>query len=363
MSRRGAGWRALPWLWLAAALSATAFASDDSLVGSPGAVRDFMIQNVCIDRSGATLEGVNPIDPTCSTQRDLLPGENLPYHKHDYPAAADRGRLRRGYQRHDSFPVATAQFGVVVEHSFDFGDGGGRQFGVFDAERGDGGDITLLLPQAVSFAATEDGGGGFQLFVGPGCRDRVGAAALAGSWIIARLEQDQPLRGETLAWLNDLKKGRQSNCPPRLNASFTRWYVSPFRYRAAEGQGTAITLTTLLSEHYGGEHPEAADHVERFYFTRELGSTRWERWQNLSHSQDFSADQIAKAASDLALSQRCSQAPTPGGGAPLVMVDCREWTLIVPPEKPAGDWAGFFVDAIRSRGLANGLFNAPQGGE
>src|SRR5215472_4728755 len=117
MSRLGAGWRALPRLWLAGALSATAFASEDSLVGSPGTVRDFMIQNVCVDRSGAALEGVSPIDgdPTCSTQRDLLPGENLPYHKHDHPAAVDRGRLQRGYQRHDSFPVATAQFGVVIE--------------------------------------------------------------------------------------------------------------------------------------------------------------------------------------------------------------------------------------------------------
>jgi hypothetical protein len=362
MSRLGAGWRVLPWLWLAAALSAAAFASEDSLVGSPGAVRDFMIQNVCIDGSGAALEGVSPIDadPTCSTQRDLLPGENLPYHKHDHPAAVDRGRLQRGYQRHDSFPVATAQFGVVIEHSFDFGDGGGRQFGVFDARRGDGGDITLLSAQAVSFAATEDGGGGFQLFVGPGCEDRVEAAALAGSWIIVLLDPDRPLQGQTVARLNDLKEGRQSSCPSRLNAAFTRWYVTPFRYRAAPAQGAPLSLTTLVSEHYGGEYAEAADHVERFYFTRELGATRWERWQNLSHSRDFSADQVAKAASDLAMSQRCSQPPAPAGGATLAMIDCREWTLIVPPDEPAGDRPGFFIDAIRSRRLGNDLFIAPR---
>ena len=33
---------------------------------------------------------------------------------------------------------------IAVEHSFDFGGGEGRRFGVFDAGRGDGGDITVL---------------------------------------------------------------------------------------------------------------------------------------------------------------------------------------------------------------------------
>ena len=133
----------------------------------------------------------------------------------------------------------------------------------------------VRMGRVASFAVTEDGGGGFQLFVGPGCEDRVDAAALTGSWIIALLQADRPLQGETVARLNDLKQGRQSICPSRLNAAVTRWYVTPFRYRAAEGQGAPITLATLISEHYGGEHPETADHVERFYFTRELGSTRW----------------------------------------------------------------------------------------
>ena len=253
MSQPRIGPAVLLCLCLAVIASAAALAGENATAGSLDAARDFMIQNVCIARSGAVLEGVSPIDgdPRCLTQRDLRPGENLPYHKHDHPAAAHTDGLPRGYQRHDSFPVSTAQFGVAVEHSFDFGGGNGRQFGIFDAGRGDGGDISLLSPQAVSFAATEDGGAGFQLFVGAGCKDRVGAAALAGSWIIALLGPDQPLRGETIARLDDLKEGRQSNCPSRLNAAFTRWYTALVRYRAAEGQGAPITLSTLISEHYG----------------------------------------------------------------------------------------------------------------
>jgi hypothetical protein len=171
------------------------------------------------------------------------------------------------------------------------------------------------------------------------------------------------LEGETVARLNDLKEGRQSSCPSRLNAAFTRWYSASVRYRTAEGQGAPVTLMTLISEHYGGDDPESADHVERFYFTRELGSTRWERWQNLSHSRDFTADQVAKAASDLSSSHRCSRADTPAGGAALIMVDCREWTIIVAPDKPDGDRPGFFIDAIRSRHLGDDLFSALKGSE
>jgi hypothetical protein len=338
---------------------------EGSWLGSAEAVRDLMIQNVCVDRSGAVLEGVSPIDGDrrCVTQRDLTPGEKLPYHKHDYPAVADGARLPRGYQRHDSFPVATAQFGIVVEHAFDFGGGAGRQFGVFDAGRGDGGDVALLSPNAVSFAATEDGGGGFQLFVGPECRDQISAAGLNRSWIIALLDPRGPLSGETVARLNDLRQDRQSRCPSRLNAAFTRWHVQPVTYRAAEGQGGPVTVTTLISEHYGGERPESADHVERFYFTRELGSTRWERWQSLSHSRAFSADQLAKAAAALAASGRCSKPDVPSRGDAFVMVDCREWTMIVPPERTGGDPAGFFIDAVRSRHLGGDVFAAPRGAD
>jgi hypothetical protein len=355
------------WLTLAGTLlcGGPGLADEPSRLGSPDIVRDFMIQNVCLDRSGMVLEGVSPVDgdPRCVGQRDLRPGENLPYHKHDFPAAAERAAASRGYQRHDSFPVETAHFGIVVEHSFDFGGGGGRQFGIFDGGRGDGGDIMLLAPQAVSFAATEDGGAGFQLFVGGACSDRVDAAALARSWIIALAEPNQPLRGETVARLADLRQGRQSDCPSRLNAAFTRWRVQPTTYRSADGQGSPLTLTTLISEHYGGEHPESADHVERFYFTRELGSTRWERWQNLSHTRDFSSDQLTRAATGLALSGRCSKSDMPGGGATLAMVDCREWTAIVPPDAVIGDHAGFFVEAVRSRHLGGDLFSAPNSAE
>ena len=102
-----------------------------------------------------------------------------------------------------------------------------------------------------------------------------------------------------------------------------------------------------------------ANHVERFYFTRELGGTRWERWENGNGTREVSAARVAELAAQLASTGRCSPAETPPGGAPLLMVDCREWTRIEPPADPAGDRPGFFLDAIRARPGAPAFFAPP----
>jgi hypothetical protein len=348
------------------AVGAIAFAApDDSITASEATLRDFLVQNVCLDTGGAVLPGVSPVDGDrrCAAQRDLRPGERLPYHKHDHPSPNEEAATPLGYLRHDSFPVATAGFGTVVEHSFDFGSGEGRQFGVFDTGS-DGGDIAILSPGIVSFGATEVGGSGLGLWVGE-CRGSLTAAALTHSWIIAEFDPGQPtpLEGETIARLNGVGAGGQQSCPARFNPAYTNWRVMPFRYRAAPGQGAPITLATLVSDHYGGASPASADHVERFYFTRELGGTRWERWEIASGNPRFSAQKVAEMAAGFAASGRCSvpQAPngTPGGGAPLVLVDCREWTRIEPPADPSGDRPGFFIERIRARPDAPAFFAPP----
>ena len=140
-----------------------------------------------------------------------------------------------------------------------------------------------------------------------------------------------------------------AECPARLNAALTRWRVAPFTYRAGPGQGAPVTLATLISDHYGGADRDTADHVERFYFTRELGGTRWERWQNARGNKQFSAAEIAQRAASFAATGRCGAAEPPAGNAPMVLIDCREWTRIVPPADPAGDPPGFWIEAIRGR--------------
>jgi hypothetical protein len=335
--------------------------ASEPAVADAATLRDFMIQNVCVDAAGSALPGRSPAggEAACSAQRDLRLGEALPYHKHDHPSPDQRRDAPRGYQRHDSFPVGTAGLGTVVEHTFDFGPGGGNRFGVFD-KSSDGGDVAILSPGTVSIGATQGGGGPFGLWVGE-CSGALTAGALAHSWIVAEFEPNgrAPLQGSTVARLNGVPAGRQEACPRRFNSAYTSWRVAPFRYRAAPGQGTPVTLTTLISDHYGGADPGTADHVERFYFTRELGGTRWERWQNAKGNRQFSAALIAERAAWFAGTGRCSTPEPPAGGAKMLLIDCREWTLIVPPAAPAGDPPGFFIDAIRARPDAPPFFALP----
>lgn len=342
-------------------LAAPAAAGERPLSGDAATLADLMIQDVCLDGAGHVVVGASPVDgnPACAATRDLRPGEPLPYHKHDHPGPADRAAAPLGYQRHDSVPVDTAGFGRVVEHGFDFGVGEGRRFGVFDAGRGDGGDIVILSPGAAAIGATEDGSG-FQLFAGA-CSGALTRAALTRSWLIATYDpaRPSPLRGEATARLKDLRAGAQRNCPERLNAAFTVWHTADVRYRAAPGQGVPVTLPSLVSEHYGGGDPATADHVERFYFTRELGLTRWERWQNSRGNRQYDAAAVAAAAARFAATGRCSATPPPEGAA-MVLVDCREWTRIVPPDASTGDPPGFFIAALRARGVPAAAWFAPR---
>lgn len=343
-------------------LCASATADETGIAADPAVLRDFMIQDVCLDRAGTVVVGVSPIDgdPRCAAKRDLRPDERLPYHKQDQPSPPDRAAAPSGYQRHDSFPVETADLGLVVEHSFDFGFGDGRRFGVFDSPS-DGGDVAVFGPGRVSIGATEDGASGFLLWVGE-CRGTLTAEALTRSWLVAQYDPSKPgpLQGDTVAQLNGLRPSQEA-CPPRFNAAYTDWVVRPMRYRAVAGQGVPVTLATLVSEHYSRGRRDEADLVERFYFTRELGGTRWETWGNRNGNAKYSAAAVADAAARFASSGRCSPAEPPGGGASFVMVDCREWTQIVPPADPAGDQPGFFIDHIRKRRDAPAFLAAPGG--
>ena len=338
----------------------TAADLDAGVVADSG-VRDFLIQDVCLDLAGKVIPGRSPIDDPggCRRRRDLLPGERLPYHKHDHPSPDQRLAAPTGYQRHDSFPVETAGLGVVAEQSFDFGAGDGRRFGVFD-DGADGGDVIVIGPDAIAIAATEDSGG-FGLWVGE-CRGEIDAAALAQSWLVAQFDPQRPasLEGQIVARLNGVPGLQPASCPARFNAAFTAWRIASFAYRAGPGQGRPVTLSTLISDHYGGSDPATADHVERFYFTRELGGTRWERWQNVNGNASLDAADIAQTAAAFAASGRCSASEMPPGGAAFAMIDCREWTGVVPPADPAGDLPGFFIAAIRARPGTPAFFAAPQ---
>ncbi len=281
---------------------------------------DFLVQAVCTDGNDRPLPGTSPLDgpAACPRQRKLGFGEPLPYYKRDWPGVDDREQNPGGYQQSDSVPVQTS-LGPAVVQTYDFGDAS-RSFGQFD--NGDGGQVAFFSTTTASFGITEDGGAGLQLFLGPGCGPEDG-------WVIVDRSFATRQDGATLARITR-NPGR---CPGRLGYAYTRWHVQPVTYRdSTRGRAGRATLSTLVSEHFGGKDVGNADHLERMYFTHELGYTRWERWQNLGvHDRPRDRAQAAEIAG----TGRCE----PGLGAPdatsrWVMIDCREWTQIIPATAP-----------------------------
>lgn len=317
-------------------------------------VYDFLVQDACVDARDRVLPGVSPLDAParCPRHRDLRIGERLPYHKHDWASLEDRATLPAGYQRSDAFPIRSRVLGMAVAQSFDFGAPPDR-FGRFDA--GDGGQIALFSSASVSFGLTEDGGDGLSFFFGQACAAADAGAQLRDSWVIVARGFAPERPGATVARLTKW----WNRCPDRLGYALTRWRVQTLRWRVATaGRPRTVALATLVSDHFGGRDPEHANHLERFYFTRELGNLRWERWENLARPGDPAVRRdVEPRAAALARADRCdalADPPAPTGN--WLMLDCRQWTMIVPPEDPAGDPPGFWVDGLASRPAAAPLF-------
>ncbi len=301
---------------------------------------DFLVQEVCVGSDGGVIVGASPLDPSpqCPQRRKIGVNERLPYQRRDWPGLGDQPARRDGYQQTASVPIETA-LGLAVAQSWDFGDDV-RAFGRFDAD--DGGQIAIFSERSVAFGLTEDGGAGLQFFIGPGC-------GVLDGWIIVDSSFAGAPAGETTARITR----RRDACPQRLGYAYTRWEVRPVSYRTrAQGEAGTATLDTLVSEHFGGRDARSAEHLERFYFTKALGSTRWERWENLAARSGREAREQART---LARSGRCD-AGVGSPGLDWVMVDCREWTQIVAPADPAGDPPGFWTDRLRQDSRTRSLF-------
>jgi len=335
---------------LGVAYASCASAASETLPAVWAAVYDFVVQDVCVDAAGQAVVGLSPLAADCRRRRDLLPGEVLPYHKADWPGDEDRQQAPAGYERSDSFPVRSRQLGPLVVQTFDFGTGGGRRFGSFD--HGDGGQVVGFSADSASIILTEDGGRGLQLMAGPSCTEgQVSGPLLLDSWAIVVRGPGGMESGNAVARLRIVT---DSSCPTAFDYAHTEWHTTSLRYRMSLSGDLTQPLRTLVSSHFGGKAVASAGHLERFYFTRELGWTRWERWQNTNYSKD--PDKPVKASQHLNATRRCRPLE-PAPATEWLMTDCREWTNIVGPDARAGDRPGFWIDRLRGYELTRDLFS------
>ena len=279
-----------------------------------------MAQAACLDAQGVPSPGRLPFEPGCGRGRPLAAGDPLPYRKHDWPGAPHAAALPRGYQASDSL-LGTLLGRPAVLQTFDFGHDA-RAFGRFDSA--DGGQAVLLRDGAAASPMTQDGGGGVQWFQSPDCRAGAGPAP---GWLFAALPLGEAWQ-ERVVRIN--KARGPDECPVAFAPSLTRWRTArvdlPWR-EAATGAVAAATAEVLVSEHFGGAGVDTADHLERFWFARGLGLTRWERWENPALSRLPGRERMARVIAESGRCPRIALGEPPAAGWQLV--DCRTWTNMV----------------------------------
>ncbi len=351
---------------------------------------DFLIQNVCANAQGKVLMGVSPIDGDshCITQRDLEPGEQLTYHKREWPAGSSADVP--GQQRSsDSFPARTHALGLVAIHLYDYRPLlPGHPYGQYDrTEQIGGGTIAVLSKNSISFVATQNGRQNLQLFVGAGCRpgQPVRSAVMQDSWFLAPLDRLaavvfpkavpnslQQIAGGVVSSQSGMVEIGSSGatCPKNMSIGSTRWYIAPVTYRATYRKspliGTHVRLWSLISERTGisAGARDGSIAFERAYFTRELGWTRWEAWKTttarylhvpaMAWNGPGPNQRVLDAQNRVVRRGNCKlptdigaasaytipTAPVGSNGKPLpgfALVGCVEVTDIVPPLSRKGD--------------------------
>ncbi|HLK81700.1 MAG TPA: hypothetical protein VKT99_09430 [Xanthobacteraceae bacterium] len=270
-----------------------------------------------------------PLDDRCLAKRSQTAMDRTYYRKHDWPNANDIWREKSGYQASDSVLVERGGRTWVLQ-TLDFGDAP-RIFGQFDAGQGDGGQVVALAGGWASAIMTEDGGAGVQWFIGPGCRTESKSNARLVSWIFF----GQVMRpGDWQSVIARLSLATSpTGCPTNFNTAYTRYRRDlidvDFRVVGRSKDALMITrkLDVIVSEHYAGDDIAHAGHLERFYFARDFGLLRWERWENLAISLQPGIGEMADliAASGRCRALRYSEPPGPHWR----MIDCRSWTMLV----------------------------------
>lgn len=237
--------------------------------GSP--VLDYLVQNVCIDANDRIISG----DPAvCPLSRNVRIGEKVPYIMTDF----DR-RSGARYQGNFSYPVVGADDTLKVVWVKQL-TGAGRP--VLDAnfqysfdETRDANDIIDVTDTFISAIRTTD----------PGCYDqKFSTAAPDGAtgkrtngWRFMprdALPTSVGLVGHTLK-IDPLSSPRPAGCNGGLGLSVLTVYQPPQPITFESGR----TLMSIQTAHVADANFDNTNNaIEKFFFTRQYGVTRWEVW-------------------------------------------------------------------------------------
>lgn len=263
---------------------------------APAPIADYLIMNVCVDGNDR-VTAQTPLDCPLAQQRNVRPGEAVPYVHADFKPPDARARCSDlGYSRRFAYPLpspgrdeAGTPYTLIAAWTDYPPVGEPCGFDRFDSR--DTATLLAVGPEGASLVGAHHHGNWY-LTLGSDFADpsRKGVARFMKSWAFPA---QVPALGE-VGWgvferrtsRLDMKAARQNaqpELPPTpLQPTIQFWTHLDFQYGTPD-QPTA-RLGTLLHIPFvrlgpTGDAPGPTTGSEHFYLTRELGYvTRWENW-------------------------------------------------------------------------------------
>ncbi|BAZ27603.1 hypothetical protein NIES4074_00300 [Cylindrospermum sp. NIES-4074] len=297
---------------------------------------DYLIQDVCVD----ALDNPIPGDPTvCPKHRNIWIGEKVPYLLTDKDTANENAT----YQALSSYPVlgTDGALKIMVSKNMEGNFNSSFRYSFFKSR--DAYDLIDTSGPYISIIRTSD----------PGCYDQkfaLNSSQRTNGWILFAPGGSGKLLHQIMITRLDL------NPPPSCIAANTvnKVYqpVSQVKKNSVQDIWNAPTavsfesgkrLQSIVTYHVANDDFTRRNNaIERFFFTREYGFTRWEAWIPLSRciSENGANSPVCKPDSPQNfLKGRCGvSSPIPGievwGNQQWVRVDCRDSTNYVALSKP-----------------------------
>ncbi|TIX50240.1 hypothetical protein [Alteraurantiacibacter aquimixticola] len=234
---------------------------------------DYLVQDVCVNSAGDAVQG----DPaSCPDRRNIRLAEASPYLLTDYDT-----QHSKSYSAWASIPVRGEDGNIRVlvtkNNAGDFG-----PHSRFSFTENDGFDlIDISYSPYASIIRTWDGGCFDQAFA-PSSQARTGRQAReprtrAGGWVLFPLATPPSAWPETSSArivTAKIQLVRRENCRTGSSRGRTYWNA-PADYEFETGK----ILHAIRSDHFASANLSSSNNaLERFYFTREYGMTRWEAW-------------------------------------------------------------------------------------
>lgn len=231
---------------------------------------DYLVQDVCVDETGA----VTAADPlTCEKRRNIALGEKSPYLLTDTDYARNLT-----FQAMNSFPVRGTDGTVRILYPK-------LNQGPFDknfrmtryVEAQDGYDLAdISHSQFVSFIRTSDGGCFDQIWSRTGKRDT--AMQRAGGWALFPFATPPSQWAASQSAIVKTHKVQMTRKRPGCKNGSSRG-ITFWTHPAPAMFNTGKTVTAITSSHFANANLGRVDNaLERFFFSREYGFTRWEAW-------------------------------------------------------------------------------------